>query len=409
MKANIAMASKQLQFIRSLIISQPPTIALPNQSGNISKIENIKGNDLPNQKALNDPEFQSLGLPASVLAINSPPSVPIYIRKNSLLSIYGIDNSFVNSIKGLVEFISPFKKFIYGGYVSKYQKIISTVPFSLLVSANSKSSLLKANRQKSFATLLLDGTNDWAVLNNTALQAYTGGTLNISMFRSPKNISKNLANLLKITNRTETGLFRWNNLGYTLLTGRGQVGLVGNGSIYNINLKENEEVLINRKNLLSISVNGPYDLQNCIVKYSFPITKPETDAIRQTNDAPARFNKDDVIPVNNFKHYWNIIKGYSRHVINFFKTSQKSTYNFLVGNEDFVRVIGPRSLLLQSNSVNSHSNELPRSNLLNIKANIEKKSSDFLNYVTIEPGKGAVFKSTPNFKESVQKIEKKSL
>lgn len=81
MKANIAMASKQLQFIRSLIISQPPTIALPNQSSNISKIENIKGNDLPNQKTLNDPEFQSLGQPASVLAINSPPSVPIYIRK----------------------------------------------------------------------------------------------------------------------------------------------------------------------------------------------------------------------------------------------------------------------------------------------------------------------------------------
>lgn len=412
MKANIAMASKQLQFIRSLIISQPPTVALPNQSSNTSKIENIKGNNLPNQKALNDPEFQSLGQPASVLAINSPPSVPIYIRKNSLLSIYGIDNSFVNSIKGLVEFINPLKKFIYGGYVSKYQKIISTVPFSLLVSASSKDFWLRANRQKSFATLLLDGTNDWAVLNNTALQAYTGGTLNVSMFRSPKNISKSLANSLKITNATETGLFRWNNLGYTLLTGRGQVGLVGNGAIYNINLKENEEVLINRKNLLSISVNGPYDLQNCIVKYSFPITKPETDTIRPREEVPVQLNKDDVIPANNITHYWNIIKGYSRHIINSFKKSQKSTYNFLVGNEDFVRVIGPRNLLLQSNSVASHSrssNELPKPNLLNIKANIEQKSSDFLNYVTIEPGKGAVFKSTPNFRESVQKIEKKSL
>lgn len=412
MKANIAMASKQLQFIRSLIISQPPTVALPNQSSNTSKIENIKGNNLPNQKALNDPEFQSLGQPASVLAINSPPSVPIYIRKNSLLSIYGIDNSFVNSIKGLVEFINPLKKFIYGGYVSKYQKIISTVPFSLLVSASSKDFWLRANRQKSFATLLLDGTNDWAVLNNTALQAYTGGTLNVSMFRSPRNISKSLANSLKITNATETGLFRWNNLGYTLLTGRGQVGLVGNGAIYNMNLKENEEVLINRKNLLSISVNGPYDLQNCIVKYSFPITKPETDTIRPREEVPVQLNKDDVIPANDITHYWNIIKGYSRHIINSFKKSQKSTYNFLVGNEDFVRVIGPRNLLLQSNSVASHSrssNELPKPNLLNIKANIEQKSSDFLNYVTIEPGKGAVFKNTPNFRESVQKIEKKSL
>ena len=42
-------------------------------------------------------------------------------------------------------------------------------------------------------------------------------------------------------------------LGYTLLSGRGKVGLVGNGSssgygssIYNINLNQNEEILINK-------------------------------------------------------------------------------------------------------------------------------------------------------------------
>ncbi|CUM45012.1 Altered inheritance of mitochondria protein 24, mitochondrial [Debaryomyces fabryi] len=411
MKANRAMASKQLQFIRSLIISQPPTVALPNQSSNTSKIENIQGNDLPNKRTLNDPEFQSLGQPASVLAINSPPSVPIYIRKNSLLSIYGINNSFMNSIKGLVEFINPIKKFIYGGYVSKYQKIISTVPFSLLVSSSSKN-LWRTNKQKSFATLLLDGTNDWAVLNNTALQAYTGGTLNVSMFRIPRNISKSLANSLKITNATETGLFRWNNLGYALLTGRGQVGLVGNGAIYNINLKENEEVLINRKNLLSISVNGPYDLQNCIIKYSFPISKPVIDTAISQKEVPLQLNKDEITPSSKFNYYWDIFKGYSSHLINLFRRSKNSTYNFLVGNEDFVRVIGPRNILLQSNSASLHSRssyEFSTPSILNIKANIEQKSSDFLNYVTIEPGKGAVFKSTPNFKESVQKIEKKSL
>lgn len=408
MKANKAMASKQLQFIRSLIISQPPTVALPDHSSNTSKIENIQGNELPNKRTLNDPEFQSLGQPASVLAINSPPSVPIYIRKNSLLSIYGIDNSFMNSIKGLVEFINPLKNFIYGGYVSKYQKIVSTVPFSLLVSSSSRN-LWRTNKNKSFATLLLDGTNDWAVLNNTALQAYTGGTLNVSMFRIPKNISKSLANSLKVTNATETGLFRWNNLGYAFLTGRGQVGLVGNGAIYNINLKENEEVLINRKNLLSISVNGPYDLQNCIIKYSFPVSKPVIDTAMSQKEVPVQLNKDEITPSSKVTYYWDIFKRYSNRLSNLFRRSKNSTYNFLVGNEDFVRVIGPRNLLLQSNSASLHSrssNEFSTPNILNIKANIEQKSSDFLNYVTIEPGKGAVFKSTPNFKESVQKIEK---
>lgn len=405
------MASKQLQFVRSLIISQPPVVSLPSHPSNVSKIENIQGNDLPIQKTLNDPEFQCLGQPSSVLAINSPPSVPIYIRKNSLLAIYGIDNKFLDAIRSRIEFINPFKRFLYGGYIARYQKIISTTPFSLMVSASSKRYLGKTNRQKSFATLQLDGTNDWAVLNCSALQAYSGDTLNVSMFKFPKTISKKLSKLLKISDKTETGLLRWNNLGYSLLSGRGNVGLVGNGSIYNINLKENEEVLVSRKNLLSISVNGPYDLENCIIKYSFPIA-PQESEIKYRETIPSLINKDDEVPINAISRYWNITKNYFSLTLNFFKGTKNSTYNFLVGQEDFIRVIGPRSLLLQSHNTNIHSEmskDLSRNKLLNIKNEVQQKSSDFLNYVTIQPGKGAVFKSTPNFNETVKKIEKKSL
>lgn len=410
MKTKIKMASKQLQFVRSVVISQPPSIASSKQAGNISKIENVKCNDLPNQKRLNNPEFQSLGQPPSILAINSPPSVPIYLRKNALLSIYGVDNSSLNSVKTLVEFVNPLVKFFYGGYISRYQKIISTMPFSMLISSSSKSFPWGSNKQKSFATLVLDGTNDWAILNKNSLQTYTGGTLNISMFKYPKLISKKLSEYLKVPTNTETGLPKWNNFGYSLLTGRGQIGLVGNGTVYNITLKENEEILINRNNLLSISVNGPYDLENCIVKYSFPISN--NDSIGSENETEIQLNKDNIVEPNKFFQYWDMTKTFSKRAFKFFRRTQGTTYNFLVGNEEFVRVIGPRSLLLQSNSSNLHStktNDYPKPNLQNMKAKLEQNSSDFLSYVTIEPGKGAVFKSTPDFKDSVKKIAKKSL
>ena len=45
--------------------------------------------------------------------------------------------------------------------------------------------------EKLFVNLVLDGTTDWAILDKSALQVYTGNSLSITMHKLPKFISKN--------------------------------------------------------------------------------------------------------------------------------------------------------------------------------------------------------------------------
>ena len=133
----------------------------------------------------------------------------------------------------------------------------------------------------------------------------------------------------------ETGLFSWKKLGYTLLSGRGKVGLVGNGSssgygssIYNINLNQNEEILINKNNLLGITVNGPYDLQNCIVKYEFPIinnANPTNTNININIKEPVTIVKPKLIQPTT----WNLIVLKLKNFNNGFKKFSKLLINIL--------------------------------------------------------------------------------
>ncbi|EGW31354.1 uncharacterized protein SPAPADRAFT_141105 [Spathaspora passalidarum NRRL Y-27907] len=406
---------QQLNVVRSISIKQSSTSGAipPNKTttdpGNIHESKELVGH----HRILENAEFKTLGTPKTVLSINSPPSVPVFVRRGSLLSIYGLSEiSSIDSVRSTLEFQLWWKRLLYGGYASTYQKLISTTPFSILASSSSRNfSLFSSANNKSFISLNLDGTNDWAVLNKNALQVYTGNSLHIAMYQLPRTISRALAQSLKISSRTPTGLFSWKQTGYTLLTGRGQVGLVGGGSIYNINLEKDEEVLINKNNLLAITVNGSRDLQNCIVKYSFPLQqeKPITKEIDPfVNFKPTnRFSVQLYNAQHTIKKVWKTI---SEYVL----WRKRDTFNFLVGNQEFIRVIGPRNILLQSNI---GSTPAIRSNLPSgatsaaptpteqIIPTKEKSPEDYLSYVTIEPGKGAVFKSTPDFSETVKEIE----
>ncbi|ODV77018.1 uncharacterized protein CANTADRAFT_43262, partial [Suhomyces tanzawaensis NRRL Y-17324] len=375
---------------------------------------------LISNKALETAEFKPLGNPQSVLSISSPASVPVYVRRGSLLSIYGTGaNSSVSSVRSTLEFLSPVRRLLYGGYASAYQKLISTSPFSILVSSSSRTfSLLKSSDNKSFVNLILDGSNDWAILNKSALQVYTGNSLIISLHTLPKVISRKLLKTLGLKGTQNTGLFKWTHSGYTLLSGRGQAGLVGNGSIYNVNLAKNEELLVNKKNLLGVTVNGPFDLSNCVHKYSFPVA-PVTEAPVASISITNIHNRP-VSALAKVKLYGRAIGSYLAKIGQFFRLGKGYTYNFLVGNQDFIKVIGPRSLLLQSSTGHQHvgrGRRPPRSGsgvpattevvVDEVEVVPERTSADYLNYVTVQPGKGVVFESTPDFKETVKALEKK--
>ncbi|RLV90062.1 Altered inheritance of mitochondria protein 24 mitochondrial [Spathaspora sp. JA1] len=399
---------------RSISIKQSSTNGLGKISENktITDVENIQeSKELKSHRILENAEFKTLGTPQTALSINSPPSVPVYIRRGSLLSIYGLSEiSSIDSVRSTLEFQLWWKRLLYGGFVSTYQKLISTTPFSILVSSSSRNYLFPSSSNKSFISLNLDGTNDWAVLNKNAIQVYTGNSLHIGLHTLPRTISKNLAQALKTSSRTPTGLFSWKQMGYTLLTGRGQVGLVGGGSIYNINLDKDEQVLINKNNLLAITVNGSNDLQNCIVKYSFPLQHQSINTNREIKPL-VKFKPTNNFGVQLYKLQQVIQSGW-KTISEFISRGKRDTFNFLVGNQEFIKVVGPRNILLQSNSPITRSSNKPvrgtNHNITQVESTTtptEKKPEDYLNYVTIEPGKGAVFKSTPDFSETIKEIE----
>ncbi|RCK67553.1 Altered inheritance of mitochondria protein 24, mitochondrial [Candida viswanathii] len=413
----------QLSVTRHISINQHPSTTPPATSSTdeLTKTTTIPANiqeakELASYRALETPEFTTLGTPPSVISINSPPSVPVYLRRGSLLSIYGIQEiSSIDSVRSNLEFPLFWKRLVYGGFVSGYQKLISTTPFSVLVSSLSRASVGKAT-PKLFVNLVLDGGADWAVLNKDAIQVYAGNSLSLGLFRLPRYVSKRLARKLRIPGRSLTGLFSWSKIGYTLITGRGNVGLVGNGNVYSLNLNEDEEVLINKNNLLAITVNGPYDLQNCVIKYQFPVkeTTSTTPAAKQVIEKPKLLEPNawgQVVYRVNQVSTWvkNAVKFIQKYTIG----ARETSYNYLVGNQEFIKVVGPRNLLLQSNVQSAYIPPIRRSSKTiqdsgaEVAATSDKKSSDYLNYVTIEPGKGAVFKSTPDFKEKVKEIERK--
>lgn len=392
---------KQIHSFRHISISQSK---YPGVASAISKKTDLAVQDtesLPNESSLYEPDVQVLGKPGTLLSINMPPSAPLYIRRGSLVSIYKISEKGLPSVKIRNEMIQPLKRFFLGLYASRYQKLLSTTSFSVLVSSNSKRLIGSSNAEKSFSVIAFDGTRDWAILNKQALQVHTGANLSLKMIRIPYNISKKLSSTLNLPSHSKTGLLKWNSLGYLFASGRGFVGLSGMGSIYNVELKEEEEILINRENLIALSVNGPNDLKNCVVGYVSPVPKYKSES--QSLDSVQFTDKN--IRKGSKEYYLYLLKFYMsklRHLASKFKVLSR----YFAGDQNFVRIIGPRFLLLQSN-VGSHHNlkisDIPLPKATDIKEKFKAYKPIHLNYVTVEPQNGAVFKSTPNFRESLKK------
>lgn len=475
---------------------------------NIGQVTQLK----PYQ-TLETAKFESLGTPPTLLSIHSPPSVPIYLRRGALLSIYGLksrnksssSSSGVNSddgpiIRNSIEYPQWWKRLILTGKFQTFQKLISTIPISLLISSKNKSNSSRYSGSNgsggaddlSFVNLILDGLNDWAVLNKDAIQVYTGNSLSVSVHSLPRHISKKFAKQLgnptgggassgngifglgigasrggggssatsSSIARVDTGLRTLWNRGYTLLSGRGQVGLVGNGGIYQLDVGDQEEILINKRAILAITVNGPFDLENCILrdtstvssttgtgvnvsaassmlllrslKLKLTLGQATTKGTTATTTATPPPPTSSSMAYYQLKHYWFRItqytKSFLRYLAQTYHTLQTKWNNYSLGTNDFVKVVGPRNILIQS-SFNiprqlakrqylQHNQGLPilfsngaESQEVVVKEGSESKSTpkDYLSYVTIDPKKGAVFANTSNFKQTVDEIEHRKL
>ncbi len=284
------------------------------------------------------------------------PSQPIHIHHNKILSI---KTESLSKISSKTQYNNPLGSFLYGGFYSKYRKFESIIPSEILLAGQ--------NNNK----LRLDGLIDWAIFPKDALISYSGVALNVSLHRIPWG--SGLSSLLR--------------LGYLHISGRGDVYLQNNGEIYTVNLGKDEEIIVRKNGIVGISVNGD-ELGNCC------------ESIALSNHEVQKESQEVVVEKseNELKDlFWNTYHGIGK------------TLRYLVGligKDDFVKVRGPRSLILTSNV--STKFEFPRrDNEIEItEQQLNKSSQDYLSYVTVKDGK-VTFESTPSFKETVEKIESK--
>lgn len=380
-------------LIRRLHVTQAPIVSTSVSSSTSGPhIGDVP--PLPVLETVDQVRLETVGLPPSVASVSVPPSVPVFVRRNTLLSIHGSWRTISSSA------VAPewLKRWIYGNHVARYQRLVSTDPFSLLVTANSPTwvpSLFSNITPKSIAPVTLDGLNDWAILKRDALHVYAGPSLNIGLYPVPLRILRRFARALGSGSRLATGLAHWARWGYTFVSGRGVLGLVGHGLLYAATVGEGEELSVNRNSLVAVSVNGPYDLQNCVVKHS----DPAKAAVEEP--APPRMAQitswNDFI-VNSKYYWWKVTRVF-----------RSDTPNMLVGRTEFVRVFGPRTILLQSG--NPHQAFERNFRLPELSATSEppaKSAEDYLNIVTFDQSGSPLIQSTKDFKDAVRAIEKKT-
>lgn len=366
-----------------------PTLAVGSLAIGSKASETEFTTKLDQVNELNLPQFKAVGQPPSVLAVHGTPSVPLYIKKGSIMSIYGVQGALLDNISSRLSLFAPIRSFFMGNHNSAYQRVVSTSPFSLLISSTSKK-LFGRLAQKTFAVMNLEGTQDWAIINNNAIHAYFGTSLIRRLHLIPRKISKRFAKASGLPLPTNTGLFKWYRPGYTLLSGRGTVALVGGGNIYNVHLEDGEQAVVSKNNLLGLTVNGPHDIQNSVFQYRSNL---------KLNDLTIAGEKKKINPFESFSHLMLYLQMITVSGFNFLKDSISRSVRYIEGTGDFVVVTGPRDLLLQSG--------VPQSNLLNraapdqfTQSSITPKetTADFLNYVTIDKGKTKI-ESTPDFRK----------
>lgn len=341
---------------------------MPSQPG----LPNVDVESVSTLKTSTSVRVQPLGNPPSVVAVTAPPSVPIFYRHRALVALQGTPSNL--SLRA--DWFSPFQRFIQGNLSSRYQRAVGTESFTALITAASP--FWFNNSQRCFSVVTLDGVSDWAVLKKDALQVYAGPSLVLGTYSVPRRILRLLAKQLDVA-RKPTGLHLWLRLGYTFLSGRGMACLSGNGAMYTSLIAEGEEVSVSRKHLVALTVNGPHDLENSVVEFA------------HTKDTPA-----PAVPALSSVKTWSLFVAYTRAVAAVLRRYTNKVRGYVNHQTDFVRVVGPRTLLLQSGSGETFTS-VPE--IMNSGAKPEKTLDDYLNYVTAGEA-GVLIESTKSFATS---------
>lgn len=292
------------------------------------------------------PLFTALGQPPTLLQVHLPPSFPVTVGTSSLISLSNVTTTQVK----------PhwlFKNLLYGK-CWRYNTLESTTPAQLLV------------KGKGLYILSLDGQTDYALFTRSALLSYAGAALRVSTARN-----------------TLSGL-PW---GVSMLQGRGDAVIQGDGEVHKLVLTPGEEVVVKSSSLVGLSVLGKLDGVE-LWQPANPIEEASTT---------------ELVSTETWQHYWHKTRSALRSV-------RSWVLQWASGVRGFVKISGPRTVLLQSgsSSISFEAKDKPISITEKQLAQAARSQNpqDYLHYATVVNGE-VKFSSTPDFKATVEKYTKK--
>lgn len=385
--------STSLVFKRYISLVKPtPTTIVPTQA-ELTAVKDTSVEPLFNGSDNVNTHFQVLGTPPSMASLTLPPSVPLYVRKGCLVSLYG--SSSLNSTSMSHQWLQPWKKLAkYGSFSpALYHKLISATNFDALVSSNFKSSVIPSwlgiskTPFRTLCLLNLDGRNDWFVFGKDAVMAFEGNT------------SLRIQDAPLFLRRKNKPAFSSK---YQVISGRGNVLLSGSGSVYTIQLNDShEEIIIKAEHLLGLDGNNQLDIIQAVTEHSL------TPPLEKKSVKDEKKDEENVSGEFDFKEFVAITTNLIVKSWNFLKHRYTA---FINGPTKYLKIKGPRTLLVQS----SHNVYLPATPfsrphisqspplLGSLPIETASPAKNYLSYATVSKNGDVDFRSTPNFQETLE-------
>lgn len=380
---------------RSISLVRPAATTVVPTEAELKTATDTNAEQLFSEEDANEPisttRFQVLGQPATMASLVVPPSIPLYVRRGCLISLHGAKSLSMN-----YEWIHFWSNLLrYGSFkASIYHKLVSVSKFNALVAPNFLSNRLgqwlglSSSSFKTFCLLNLNGSADWNVWGKDTVVAYeSNSSLTI---RPPK---PTIFSRIKLVFSSK----------YQTVQGRGNVLLSGSGSIYTVELKEaQDEIIIRSEHLLAVSGANRRDIAGAI---SEQILAPPRGTIKKVPSEAGRFFES--IREFDGRLFLESSRGL---LVKFWNWSRKVYSKIINGSTKYLKIKGPRVLLIQS-SYNVYLPAAPmgRDNGNQILAKPEslthQPSKNYFNYATVSKDGKIDFESTPNFDETVKKIE----
>lgn len=323
---------------RSISILRPsPTTVIPS---NVLSGSQLDAKPLFEDKDSNSntTNVQLLGDNPTLASLTVSASIPVYVNSKCLVSIH--DSNKLSNVS-----ISGSKWFSLWPTLSltRFNRLIGAEQFHCLISSK--------NTKDSLSLLQLDGTHDWIVFDPNSIVSFErNASLNIDWYHKWLNYWKWMTNKIS--------LFPC----YGKVSGRGSVVLNGHGSVYKIELQsEEEQILLQKNRLLALNGLSKLDFRKAVTfeQHTKTIVKYSHGKDNKPYDKIFAWIKERLQPVK---------------------------------NSDFVRIRGPRTVLIQTGTVGQNLGIWPNSTIS------LKPAKNYLSFASFKDGK-IQFKNTQSFLE----------